>query len=131
LTKIFEYDIHKDMKQETTKSIIFSVLIGVVFVASLFLIVQQEQALNKQLTATVFQSKDILGKQITEELTGRLTGQIEKKVLSDCLDEAYDVFESFWNKECEKQGLEEKCDLPKDIATELLDGYQELKQGCY
>ena len=119
------------MKQETIKSIIFSVLIGVVFVASLFLIIQQEQALNKQLTATVFQSKDILGKQITEELTGKLTGQVEKKILSDCLDETYDIFESLWNQECEKQGLEDKCDLPKDIATDLLDGYQELKNTCY
>jgi len=119
------------MKQETIKSIIFSALIGIFFVASLFLIIQQEQALNKQLTATVFQSKDILGKQITEELTGKLTGQVEKKILSDCLDEAYDVFENLWNQECEKKGLEEKCDLPKDIATDLLDGYQEIKEGCY
>ena len=119
------------MKQETTKSIIFSALIGVVFVASLFLIIQQEQALNKQLRATVFQSKDVLGKQITKDLTGRLIGQLENKVLSDCLGEAYNVFENLWNQECEKQGLEEKCDLPKDIATDLLDGYQGLKDGCY
>ena len=119
------------MKQKTIKSIIFSVVIGVVFTASLFLIVQQEQALDRQLRATVFQSKDILGKQITEELTGKLTGQVEKKILSDCLDKAYNSFEHFWNQECEKKGLEEKCDLPKDIATDLLDGYQEIKQGCY
>jgi len=122
------------MKQEIIKSMIFSILVGVVFVASLFLIVQQEQALNKQLTATiaaVFPSREILGKQITKDLTGKLTGQIEKKVLSGCLDKAYDVFENLWNQECEKEGLEEKCDLPKDIATDLLDGYQELKQGCY
>ncbi|MBU2635345.1 hypothetical protein KJ841_02630 [Patescibacteria group bacterium] len=122
------------MKQETIKSIIFSAVIGVVFVASLFLIVQQEQALNTQLTATiaaVFPSEKILGEQITKDLTGKLTGQIGKKVLSDCLDEAYNIFEDLWNQECEKQGLEEKCDLPKDIATDLLDGYQELKQGCY
>ena len=122
------------MKQETIKSIIFSAVIGVVFVASLFLIVQQEQALNTQLTATiaaVFPSEKILGEQITKDLTGKLTGQIGKKVLSDCLDEAYNIFEDLWNQECEKQGLEEKCDLPKDIATDLLNGYQELKQGCY
>lgn len=122
------------MKQENIKSMIFSILIGVVFVASLFLIIQQEQALSRQLTATiatVFPSREILGKQITKDLTEKLTGQIEKKVLSDCFDEAYDVFENLWNQECEKQGLEEKCDLPKDIATDLLNGYQELKQGCY
>jgi len=122
------------MKQETIKSIIFSAVIGVVFVASLFLIIQQEQALNRQLTATiatVFPSEKILGEQITKDLTGKLTGQIEKKVLSDCLDEAYNTFEDLWNQECENKGLEEKCDLPKDIATDLLNGYQELKQGCY
>jgi len=121
------------MKQETIKSIIFSVVIGVVFVASLFLIVQQEQVLNRQLTATmstVFPSKEILGKQITRDLTRKLTGQIGKKILSDCLDEAYNIFENLWNQECENKGLEEKCDLPKDIATDLLDGYQNLKQGC-
>ncbi len=119
------------MKQETIKSIIFSAVIGVVFVASLFLIVQQEQALDRQLRATVFPSEKILGEQITKDLTGKLTGQIEKKILSDCLDKAYDVFENLWNQECENQGLEEKCDLPKDIATDLLDGYQNLKEGCY
>ena len=119
------------MKQETIKSIIFSALIGLVFVVSLFLIIQEEQALNRQLRATVFQSKDILGKQITKELTEKLIGQVEKKILSDCLDEAYDVFEGLWNQECEKEGLEEKCDLSKDIAIDLLNEYQELKQGCY
>ena len=122
------------MKQETIKSIIFSVLIGLVFVVSLFLIIQQEQALNKQLTATiatVFPSREILGEQITKQLTGRLTGQVGKKILSDCLDKAYDVFENLWNQECESRGLEGKCDLPKDIATDLLDGYEQLKQGCY
>ena len=119
------------MKQETIKSIIFSVVIGVVFTASLFLIIQQERALNKQLTATVFQSKDILGKQITKDLTGKLTGQIEKKILSDCLDEAYNTFEYSWNQECEEKGLKEKCDLPKDIAADLLNEHQELQQRCY
>jgi len=119
------------MKQETIKSIMFSVVIGVVFVASLFLIVQQEQALNKQLKATVFPSEEMLGKEITTELIGRLTGQVEKKILSVCLDEVYDTFEYSWNQECEKQGLKEKCDLPKDIATDLLDGYEDLKEGCY
>lgn len=119
------------MKQETIKSIIFSAVIGVIFVFSLFLIIQQEQALDRQLRATVFPSREILGKQITEDLTGRLTGQIGKKILSDCLDKAYDIFEDLWNQECDNKGLEEKCDLPKDIATDLLNGYQELQQGCY
>ena len=130
MTKVFGYDIYKDMKQETIKSIIFSVVIGIVFVASLFLIIQQEQALDRQLRATVFPSREILGKQITKDLTRKLTGQIGKKILSDCLDEAYNIFENLWNQECESKGLEEKCDLPKDIATDLLDGYQQLKQGC-
>ncbi len=119
------------MKQETIKSIIFSAVIGVVFVASLFLIVQQEQALDRQLRATVFPLREILGKQITEELTGKLIGQVDKKILSDCLDSAYNTFEHSWNQECEKEGLEEKCDLPKDIAADLLNEYQEFKQGCY
>ena len=119
------------MKQETIKSIIFSVIIGVVFVASLFLIVQQEQALDRQLRATIFPSEEILGEQITKELIGKLEGQIGKKILSDCFDEAYSIFENLWNQECESKGLEEKCDLSKDIATDLLDGYQNLKQGCY
>ncbi len=119
------------MKQETIKSIIFSALIAIVFIASLFLIVQQEQALNKQLKAAVFPSEEILGKQISKQLTGRLKDQVEKKILSVCLDEVYDTFEALWNQECEQRGLKEKCDLPKDIATDLLDGYQELKQGCY
>ena len=119
------------MKQETIKSIIFSVLIGAVFAASLFLIIREEQALDRQLEATVFSSKDILGNQTTEDLAGKLTGQVEKKILSDCLDEAYDVFKDLWNQECEDKELEEKCDLPKDIATDLLDEYQSLKQSCY
>ncbi len=119
------------MKQETIKLIIFSTVIGVVFIASLFLIIQQEQALSRQLRATVFPSEKILGKQITKDLTGKLTGQIERKILSDCLDEAKNAFEDLWNQECEDKGLEEKCDLPKDIASDLLNGYQELKQGCY
>jgi len=122
------------MKQEIIKSIIFSAVIGVVFVASLFLIIQQEQALNRQLRATiavVFPSEEILGEQIAKELTGKLTGQIEKKVLSECFDKAKNAFEDLWNQECEDKGLEEKCSLPRDIAADLLDAYQELKQGCY
>lgn len=118
------------MKQETIKSIIFSAVIGVVFVASLFLIVQQEQALDRQLRATVFPSEKILGEQITKDLTGKLTGQIGEKILSDCLDKAKNAFEDLWNQECEDKGLEERCDLPKDIAADLLDAYQELEQGC-
>lgn len=114
--------IYRKMKQETIKSIIFSVLIGLVFAVSLFLIIKEEQALDRQLKAAVFSSED---------LTGKLAGQAEKKALSDCLDWTYDVFEDLWNQECEDRELEEKCDLPKDIATGLLDGYQNLKQGCY
>lgn len=131
MTKVFEYDIQEDMKQGTIKSIIFSAVIGVVFVASLFLIVQQEQALDRQLRAAVFPSREILGKQIVRELTGKLTGQTEKRILSNCLNQAYDVFENLWNQECENKGLAEKCDLPKDIAVDLLNEYQELQQGCY
>lgn len=115
------------MKGETQKSIIFIIIIAAVFAFSLFLIYQQERILNKQIKAAVSELISLseyktLGKEVDMEIVDKLAG---------CSKEAYDKFTELWNEQCENNGLEEECDLPKDIASDLLQKYQELKEECY
>lgn len=119
------------MKNKTIEPLISLVIIGAVFCASLFAILQTEKALNRQLRATVFQPQEGQKQEAGEQLITKAAEHMKQIFSSSCLKNAYNNFENLWNQECEKRGLEEKCDLPKDIATDLLDEYQELEQGCY
>ncbi len=56
--------------------------------------------------------------------------QFNPITLSQCYKEAYENFCNQWNQECFSKGLEEKCSLPKEIATELKSEYQGLKNNC-
>ncbi len=119
------------MQKETSKSIIFLVIVGVLFIIIVALIFQQGQALNKQLAAGIsfpeYEKEGNGGSQVPI----KLAEQAKKMILASCLSSAYDNFESLWNEECEKEGLEEKCNLPKWVADELKSENQQLKDECY
>ena len=119
------------MQKETSKSIIFLVIVGVLFFIVIALIFQQGQALNKQLAAGIsfpeYEKEGNGGSQVPI----KLAEQAKKMILASCLSSAYSNFENLWNEEWEKEGLEEKCDLPKWVADELNSEYQQLKDECY
>jgi len=118
------------MQKETSKSIIFLAIVGVVFIISLVLILQQGQALNKQLAAGISFSEYEKEENGGSLVPIKIAEQAKKMILTSCLSTAYESFEKLWNQECEKQELEEKCDLPKWVADELNSEYQRLKEEC-
>jgi len=119
------------MQKEASKSIIFLVIVGVLFIVVVVWILQQGQALNKQLAAGIsfpeYEEEENGGSQVPV----KLAEQAKKMILASCLSSTYSDFESLWNEECEKQGLEERCDLPKWVADELNSENQQLKDECY
>lgn len=119
------------MQKEASKSIIFLVIIGVLFIVVVVWILQQGQALNKQLAAGIsfpaYEKEENGGSQVPI----KLAEQVKKMILASCLSTAYNDFESLWNEECEKQGLEERCDLPKWVADELNSENQQINDECY
>ena len=118
------------MQKETSKSIIFLAIVGVLFVVAAVLIFQQGQALNKQLAAGIsfpeYEKEGNGGSQVPI----KLAEQAKKMILARCLSSAKSSFENIWNQECGEQGLEEKCDLPKWVADEVNSEYQQLKEEC-
>ena len=123
----------RGMKGEILQSIVFSVIVGIVFFASMVLIYQQEQGLNADLKAAVFQPEYLErhGQEAIKGLASRAKEQIGRVMASGCLKKAYTEFEALWNQECAEKGLEDRCDLPRDIADPLLKGYEQLKNSCY
>lgn len=126
----------KYMKGETQKSIIFIIIIIAVFAFSLFLIYQQERTFNKQIKAAISElislpEYETLGKGVGMQIVDKAVQAAKDFALASCSKEAYNKFTELWNEQCENNGLEEKCDLPKDIASDLLQKYQELKEECY
>ena len=119
------------MQKEASKSIIFLVIVGVLFIVVVVWILQQGQALNKQLAAGISFPEYEEEKNGGSEVPVKLAEQAKKMILASCLSSAYSNFESLWNEECEEQGLEERCDLPKWVADELNSENQQLKDECY
>lgn len=119
------------MQKETTKSIIFLAIVGVLCIVIVALIFQQGQVLNKQLAAGISFPKYEEEGDGSSQAPIKLAEQAKKMILASCLSSAYNSFESLWNEECEKQELEKKCDLPKWVADELNSEYQQLKDECY
>ncbi len=119
------------MDKEVLKSIVSLVIIGAVFLISAGFIFQQQYELDKQIAAIVSFPEPEEDGGASGQLTGRLAGQAKKIFLSNCLNNAFDNFENLWNQECEKQGLEEKCSLPDEVAKKLIDDYQQVKDDCY
>ncbi len=118
------------MQKETSKSIIFLVIVGVLSIIIVALIFQQGQALNKQLAAGIsfpeYEKEENGGSQVPI----KLAEQAKKMILASCLSNAYSNFENLWNEECEKEGLEKECSLSKWVADELNSEYQQLKDEC-
>ena len=119
------------MQEKISSSIIFSVIVAVVFVIAVVLIFQQTGELDRQLAAMVsfpeYQEKEEVG----GGLPGKIVEQAKKMILSGCLKTADKTFETLWNQECEERGLQEKCDLPKWIAEDLMNKNQQLEEECY
>lgn len=119
------------MKNKTIEPLVSLVIVGAVFCASLFFILQAGEALNRQLRATVFQPQEGQKPEAGEQLIAKVAEQMKQIFSSSCLKNADNSFEDLWNQECKERQLEEKCSLPKEVANDLLNEYQELKEGCY
>ena len=119
------------MKNKYIEPLISLLIVGVVFAAAVFVIMEAEEAFDEQISASV--SKPIILEPrigIVDLLAGRARERLETVVFSDCFDQAYEVFEQNWNQECSELGLEEKCSLPRYLAEILEQGYQEAKEFC-
>lgn len=90
----------------------------VVFVVSLFVILQGETALNEQLSASI-----VGGVKIKTPL--------DTIAMSECLRDEYNTFLSNWNQECKAEGLEDKCSLSRNIADSLKADYKDSQKSCY
>lgn len=120
------------MQNKTIEPLVFLVIVGAIFSASLFVILQGEELFNKELRASVSQVTILKPRaELGMFLTRRAKGQAQEKLLSDCFDQAYETFEQNWNQKCQEKGLEDKCDLERYIADELKKEYEESKQNCY
>lgn len=87
-----------------------------VFVISLFVILQGEATLNKQLSASI---------------VGSVKTPLDTMAMSECLRDEYSTFLAKWNQECKAGNLEDKCSLPRDIADPLKDDYKNSQKSCY
>ena len=94
------------------------VIVLAVFVVSLFVILQGEATLNKQLSASI-----ISGVKIKTPL--------DTMAMSKCLRDEYNTFLTKWNQECKVGNLEDKCSLPRDIADPLKADYENSQKSCY
>ena len=109
------------------------VIIVAVFSIVLFVIFGQQKALDEQLKASIVSYKAVqlnnqtLGKQVVS----KAREQMETMITSNCTEQAYEDFTAKWNEECQNQGLEDKCSLPREIADPLIKEYEEAESGCY
>ena len=120
------------MMKKNIEPLISILIICLVFAASVFVIIEAEKVFDKELSASV--SKPIISKPRTEIgslLTSKAREQLGRMIFSDCSEKTAQAFEQAWNQECEKLGLEDKCSLPRYIADELTEEYQEAKDNCY
>ena len=91
-------------------------IVLVVFVIAVFTILQGGEALNSQLSASVF------------DTTSNLVKNAET---NNCLDEVYNDFLTSWNQECKAEGLGDKCSLNPETAYPLKARYQKSQNNCY
>lgn len=48
-----------------------------------------------------------------------------------CLKQAYDMYKNKWNSNCELEGLEKDCKLPKYRSEDVNVYHKDLKDECY
>jgi hypothetical protein len=118
--------------KKNIEPIVSILIVCLIFAASFYVIVEAEKIFDKELSASV--SKPFFSKPKGERgglLVTKAKEQLGKMILSDCYEEVAQVFEQAWNQECQDLGLEDKCNLPRYIADQLLGDYQEAKDNCY
>lgn len=103
------------MKKNINPSISIVIILAV-FVVSLFVILQGEITLNKQLSASIASS---------------IKTPLNTMVTSECLEDEYYTFLTEWNQECKAENLEDKCSLQRDIADSLKVDYKNSQKSCY
>jgi len=108
------------------------VVIGAVVCVVLFLIAGQHDALNKQIKASVsrFEAVKKSDTDFAKQAINRARDQVKVVVTEGCLEVAEAELEIKWNEECQKLGLKDRCDLPIDIAGELIDQYEQAQAEC-
>lgn len=67
-------------------------------------------------------------KELRESL---LDDALDRALLKQCLNNAYEVYRKGWNQECERIGEEEECALPFDMVDRLDRRYEEMKEDCF
>lgn len=120
------------MMKKNIGPLISILIVCLAFAASIFVIFEAEKIFDKELSASV--SRPILSRPRAEKgslLTDKAKEQLGRMIFSDCSEKTSQAFEQAWNQECEKLGLENKCDLPRYIADQLTEEYQEAKDNCY
>lgn len=109
------------------------IIVLAVFSVALFVIFGQQKALDDDLTASLVRYRAIesedesLGKQIVSKAREQLGTMVGSK----CAEQAYEDFTAKWNEECQEQGLEDKCSLPREIAEPLLNEYEQAEAECF
>jgi cell division protein YceG involved in septum cleavage len=107
------------------------IVIGASVCFILFFIVGQQGALNDQLTASAIRYNDVkIGAGFGEKAISEVKENMEIIISEDCLINVEIEFEEKWNKECNDQGLEDKCSLPMKKAGQLIDEYEEARSQC-
>lgn len=78
------------------------------------------------------QKQEQLEKQLEEDRRERERVRERREyLLEQCLEQAYDVYITGWNRDCEERGLEKECGLPTNLAERWDKIHREMKEDCF
>lgn len=78
------------------------------------------------------QKQEQLEKQLEEDRRERERVRERREyLLEQCLEQAYDVYITGWNRDCEDRGLEKECGLPSNLAERWDELHQEDRDDCF
>lgn len=75
--------------------------------------------------------KEKQARQERKEALEEYEKKIKKAELDSCLDRAYENYQKMWDDECKRLGYKPGSALPKDIADNLNEYYENDKEDCY
>jgi len=109
------------------------IIVLAVFSIALFVIFGQQKALDEDLTASLvrYRSIESEGQSLGKQIVSKAKEQLGTMVGSKCAEQSYNAFIVKWNEECQKQGLEDKCSLPREIAEPLISEYEQAESECF
>lgn len=119
-----------DFKKLIIGVLVFSVLL-VAFSLVYYYVYFLPQLETKQIELER-QKQEQLEKQLEEDRKER-EGVRERNryLLEQCLEQAYDVYITGWNRDCEELGKEKDCGLPTNLAERWDKIHQERRDDCF